>query len=356
MKRTILFGGLVLGCALAHAQAGIARAGGAPAAQPAPAAGTGAMAQPQQAPLQPLPAPVLAQPRPPVPAERSQALGQQPGMPQPLPAGTPMLAPPADLKKEALDRIAPLTPAEIKDLRRDLNERANAMTEPMEPPAKPVRRQVRLDLSPGAAPEQVRAAFAQGSVVTFVDAAGRPWPVVHADNFAPTGFDVATFGTNGVSVGVKTQAARAGNMAVLLEGLSAPVTFGLVSGQREVDYSIEVQLPRYAPNTAPPVGAVERLPQLGADDLMNYLLNTPPREARALKVDSAGVQAWQVGPQRMVVRAEGLLASPAWTRRQSSATGVTVYDLPLTPVVLLASQGQLATIRVSGFAATKEQR
>ena len=69
MKRTILFGGLVLGCALAHAQAGIARAGGAPAAQPAPAAGTGAMAQPQQAPLQPLPAPVLAQPRPPVPAE-----------------------------------------------------------------------------------------------------------------------------------------------------------------------------------------------------------------------------------------------------------------------------------------------
>lgn len=356
--RIIVLSTFLVICGCAYAQNGIARAAApapAPAAQQSQVPATAPTPTP---PAQALPAPALG--ATPSVSHRNPVLTPtpmpQPGMPMPLPAGTPSVAGPADLKREAIDRIAPLTPEEIKDLRQDLLRRGNAMTEPMEPPPKPVRRQVTLDLSPGASPEIIRAAFSQGSVVTFVDAAGRPWPVMHADNFAPNGFDVATFGANGVSVGVKREAARAGNMAVLLEGLSVPVSFGLVSGQREVDYSIEVRLPRYLPTAPPPVGMVDRNPALGAEELLNYLLNTPPQGAKALAVDAPGVQAWQVSAERMIVRAEGLVASPAWQRRQSSATGVSVYDLPITPVVLLAAQGQLTSVRVSGFAATKEQR
>ncbi len=271
-------------------------------------------------------------------------------MPAPLPV------PPADLKTEAIDRIAPLNPKEILELRKELGARAAAMNQPLEPVAKPVRRVVRLDLSPGAAPEVIRTAVSQGSVVTFLDAAGRPWPVVSADNFNPAGFDIATFGVNGVSIGVKAASARAGNIAVLLNGLQTPVTLSIQTGQREVDYGVEFHIPKMLPGQAAPVGAVEQVLSLGASDLMNFLLNTPPEHARALKADSSLANAWQISPDRMIVRTTGVVASPSWRRRQSSAMGVSVYDLPLTPVVLVASEGQLLPVRLSGFGATREQQ
>jgi hypothetical protein len=58
----------------------------------------------------------------------------------------------------------------------------------------------------------------------------------------------------------------------------------------------------------------------------------------------------------MIVRTEALVASPAWQRRQSSTSGVNVYDLPLTPALVVAAQGQLMNVRLSGFAGTRERR
>lgn len=335
-------------CANAWAQTGLSRA-----ANPAVPPGGAAPVQPLPPPDIPAAAPRVAN-RNPAMSSAGQVAPVGAPMPAPLPSGA--VQGPLDLKREALERIAPLTEQEILELRRDLDKRSAAMNQPLDPVGRPVRRQVTLDLSPGSAPEVVRAAFAQGSVVSFVDAAGRPWPVLHADNFAPQGFDIATFGGNGVSVGVKSGGVRAGSIAVLLEGLSSPVSFSIVTGQREVDYSVEVQLPRYLPGAPVPVGAVEQGPSLGAADLMNFLLNTPPRDAVALTVDAANMKAWQISPQRMIVRTDALLASPAWQRRQASATGMSVYDVPVTPVVLVAGPGQLTTVRISGFTGTKEQR
>jgi len=332
---------ILLLCDYAWSQNGMTRA---TPAQPPATSGV----QLQAAPAQPgqIPAAPPAAPRQPLPA------GYTPGQPMPV----PLPGPPADLKAEAIDRIAPLNAKEIIELRRELGARAGAMNQPLEPTAKPVRRVVRLDLAPGVAPEVIRTAISQGSVITFLDAAGRPWPVVSADNFNPGGFDIATFGTNGVSIGVKSQTARAGNMAVLLEGLQIPVTLSIQTGQREVDYSVEFHIPKMLPGQAAPVGAVEQVLSLGAADLMNYLLSTPPEQARALVVDTSLARAWQVSSDRMIVRTTGVVASPPWRRRQSSALGVTVYDLPLSPVVLVASEGQLMPVRLSGFGATREQK
>ena len=218
-------------CDYTSAQNGLVRA---TPAQPAASAGG---VQLQSAPTQPAQMPAAptapAAPRQPLPA------GYATGAPMPM----PLPSPPADLKAEAIDRIAPLTPKEILELRKELGARGAAMTQPLEPTAKPVRRVVRLDLSPGVAPEVIRTAISQGSVITFLDAAGRPWPVLAADNFNPSGFDIATFSNNGVSIGVKSAAARAGNLAVLLEGLQIPVTLSVQTGQREVDYSVNSMCP-----------------------------------------------------------------------------------------------------------------
>ncbi len=301
------------------------------------------------APVQPSARPVLAPQLP--PAATPTARGP---MPTPLPGG-PMASAPVDLKAEAIERIAPLTAQEVIQLRQELDARATAMQQPLTQVGKPVRRVVSLDLSPGAAPEVFRAAFGQGGVVTFMDAAGRPWPVLELENYNPSGLDVSVLGSNGVSIGVKSSSTRIGNIAVRLEGLSSPVTFAVAIGQEEIDYSLEMQLARYLPGAPAPVGAVEGLPSLAAPDMMNYLLGTPPTSARQLTSNNSVVRAWQISPQTMVVRTEAMLASPRYSRRQSSANGMTVYELPISPKLILASQGQMQSVSLMGFEGTKER-
>lgn len=300
--------------------------------------------------VQPAATPVIGSPVvvPPPPPVTTPSVSP---MPMPMPQGVP-----ANLVDEALDRTAPLTPEEIRDLRRELDSRSNAMNEPLTPVGRPVRRLVNLDLSPGSVPEIIRVSYGQGGVVTFLDAAGRPWPVIAVENFSPRGLDVAVLGTNGVSIAVRAPTARVANLAVQLEGLASPVTLSVSIGQSEIDYSVEMQLPRYLPGAPAPVGSIEALPSLAASDLLNYLLGTVPTGIRVLQTNMAGVQAWQINAQTMVVRTEALLASPRYHRRQSSANGLTVYELPVSPRLILASQGQMQQVALSGFDATKEQK
>lgn len=319
------------------------------------AANTSAMAQQgsvrvtQGPSVQPVAAPVLAPQLPPAATPTSRG-----PMPTPLPGG--QMAAPIDLKTEAIERIAPLTPKEVLELRRELDARSAAMQQPLTSVGKPVRRVISLDLSPGASPEVVRSAFGQGGVVTFLDAAGRAWPIVDLENYNPSGLEVTILGVNGVSIGVKNQGTRIGNIAVQLQGLSSPVTFAVATGQAEIDYSVEMHLARYLPGAPAPVGAVEVLPSLAAPELLNYLLGTPPQSARQLSADNAGVRAWQVNAQTMIVRTEALLASPRYSRRQSSANGLTVYELPISPKLILAAQGQMQSVSLTGFEGTKEPK
>lgn len=296
--------------------------------------------------VQPVAAPMIAPQLPPAVTPTSRG-----PMPTPLPAGVSSI----NLKEEALDRVAPMPPQDVLEFRREIGSRSDAMQQPLKPGGKPVRRVISLDLSPGASPEVFRTAFGQGGVVTILDAAGRPWPILDVDNFSKD-VSVALLGVNGVSIGLKTESARQGSIAVRLEGLPSPVTFSVVAGQAEIDYSLEMQVARYLPGAPAPVGSVEGLPTLASADLMNYLLGTPPKSARPLTSDGGGVKAWQTSPQTMIVRTEALLASPRFSRRQSSANGMTVYELPLSPKIILASQGQMQSVAVSGFEGTKEQQ
>jgi hypothetical protein len=89
---------------------------------------------------------------------------------------------------------------------------------------------------------------------------------------------------------------------------------------------------------------------------MDYLLGTVPAGIRKLSSSSQNVQAWQVSPTLMIVRTSALLASPRYSRRQSSGTGTTVYELPVTGRLVLAAEGQMQTVTVGGFEATKEAK
>ncbi|HBJ86950.1 MAG TPA: hypothetical protein DDZ88_24445, partial [Verrucomicrobiales bacterium] len=104
-------------------------------------------AQPEA--VRPLPAPNIGTPesgiRPPGPAQ--QFVPGAP-MPTPMPAGSVAATrAPADLKQEAIEQTAPLTVREILELRRELQDRADAINQPLGPIGKPVRRLITMDLS-----------------------------------------------------------------------------------------------------------------------------------------------------------------------------------------------------------------
>lgn len=303
------------------------------------------------------PSPPAAAPAASAPANSAQASRRSGGntpMPMPLP-GTFM----PDLVNDSIQMVAPLSVEEIKRLRLELDKRSRAVTEAMAPQGKPSTRVVRLDLSPGATPEVIRISRSEGSIVSFIDAAGRPWPIEKADSFNPTGIDIASFGANSISIASKMDQA-VGNIAVRLEGMSGAMSFKVLSGHaavREIDYSVDMQVPKYLPGVPAPVGSVVTQSSIGVDELMDYLLRTPPRSAKELKIDGLpGAMAWQTSAGRIMFRTDRLLLSPNAKRRQSSSDGMTVYDIPATPVALLSIDGRMVNVQISGYSITKEAR
>lgn len=267
-------------------------------------------------------------------------------MPSPVTGAT---RPQTDLVEDTIDRVAPLTPQEVIRLRKELDSRNNALTENIKTPPKPVTRLVRLDLSPGNAPEVIRIAPGEGTVVTFVDAAGKPWPLAEGASFNGDAVDVQKFGDNGLSIGMR-QNNRVGNAVVLLADMPSPISFSIVPGQREVDYSVQMAVPRYRSGSIDMVGAASGQPTFNGPELLNYLLKTPPSSAQKLTIEGLpGATAWQITPSKMVLRTDALVANPAWFRKQSSGDGMSVYELPISPVVLVAVGGRYVSAKIQGF-------
>lgn len=305
----------------------------------------------------PMAAPEIGQQAPQAQA-RAQAPSAAPAQSQRRP-DAPMPVPGQELVREAIQMVAPLDTQQIKAVRKELNERSRAASEPIIPQAKPASRVVSIDLTPGATPELIRISLSEGAVVSFIDAAGRPWDVKKADSFNPQGLDIALFGDNSISVASKMEQA-VGNVAVLLEGMSSPLSFRVISGHaasRELDYSVVMQLPRYLPGQPVPVGQISSQPSLGADELMDYLLRTPPRGSKTLKVEGLpGALAWQTPSGRIMLRTDRMVLSPNWKRRQAGTDGVAVYDLSVTPYVLVSDSGRMVNVKISGFSITQESR
>lgn len=276
-------------------------------------------------------------------------------MPGAQPQGAPMPSPlPArNLVQDSLDQSVPMDSDEIRRFLTELLKRNQAATENYtgRSPAKPVTSVESLDLSPGATPPVVRVAMGQGAVISFADAAGRPWPIADDINFNAAAYEVKLIAPHLYTVKLNKPAAA--NITVVLKDLPRPIVITALPATDEADYLKEFTVPRFIDGVAPPsvVTAVSTGGlALNAPELLNYLYRTPPKEAKALGVlGMPGVMAWQNGPTTMVVRTSGLLVIPAWMRRHSSTDGVSVYEIPLSPVVTVAQDGMQHRLTINGF-------
>ncbi len=291
-------------------------------------------------------------------ALQAQPSGQAPqasqgALPSPntQPTNVAMPTPYMSTSQSVLDRVAPLTPKEIVKLRTEIEQRRDAFTQNVtgHAPAKPTSTQTTIDLSPGGTPPVVRIAPHQGATIMFVDVAGRPWPVEAADNFNDSGYDVKQMAKHVFSVGMKQP--EIGNIAFKLKDIARPVMVTVMPAQGSTDYNLDLVVPKFLGGVPPAaLASADPAPSHMSDALMPYLYRTPPRSALRLNVGGAGdVMAWQVTPTSMVVRTSAMVLSPAWSRRQGSSDGVFVYELPLTPVVVISRDGTMQNISLSGI-------
>ncbi|HFH4314355.1 DotH/IcmK family type IV secretion protein [Pseudomonas aeruginosa] len=250
--------------------------------------------------------------------------------------------------QQAVEQAAPLNPAQIKNLRRqvDETERAAAALPRFFP--KIVTNSVTVSLSPGATPQVVRLFSGFVTTLMVVDQAGNPLIVKTVDvgggdkDFTVTWEkDAEKSGSNYVKISPKAPYAF-GNVSITLVDVSVPISLTLVSGQREVDDRVDVRVQGIG-NIATAV-----LPKGVAPAILTMLSGFGPDGAKLLTSSNTEVMAWEY-KDKFFVRTNYALLSPAYLSMQRSPDGIAVYEIPRTPVVVALSNGAPLNVSLSGY-------
>ncbi len=250
--------------------------------------------------------------------------------------------------KAVVDEASPLTPEQIKALRKIVDDAERAAAAPPRFVPKPVSTTVTALLSPGATPPVIRLATNFVTALLFVDQAGNPLNVLEVTPGGASAFTITWLKdqkSNKIDVSPKSTYAN-GNVSILLDGIPTPVSLTLVSGQREVDYRVDVRVKgRYLMGNAGTGGSSVE----GASPLMLTLLDgVAPDGARPLLSSNADVQAWEYR-NRFYIRTGLTLLSPAYVSTVRSADGTAVFEIPPTPVVITLSGGVTGQVNLSGY-------
>jgi intracellular multiplication protein IcmK len=267
----------------------------------------------------------------------------------------PPLPPLPDVNQEAFRRVqqdaGPLTEAQIQKLGRMLDATERAAAEPPRFTPKAVSSGVVASLAPGATPPVARLFVNHVTTVVFLDQLGNPLSVRAVDLGAPDSFTMtyapqADGTTNYVSLSPKSIYAT-GNIVVTLEGVSAPVSLTLISGQREVDYRVDVRVKGI---TAKGAVSMSGLPSTLDPGALTMLGGLTPADAKQLSTDSTSVPVWAKG-QLFYVRtpAGAELLSPAYIGMARAPDGSTVYEIPPTPVVVVRAGSDRSYVKISGY-------
>ncbi|MBA3662493.1 MAG: type IV secretion protein IcmK [Gammaproteobacteria bacterium] len=246
-----------------------------------------------------------------------------------------------------LQQNMPLSPQQIVQLRQqiDMSQRAAAVA-PVVPP-KPVSSTLMINLAPGTTPPAVRLAQGYVSSLVFVDSTGSPWPIAAFDIGNPKAVTIQWDGKSNILLLQSILPYTDGDIVIRLVGLPTPVTLELVSGQRVVDYRVDVHVPGIGPNTKDlPIGST--LPDSANQLLLGILDGIPPPGSKTMRVIGADAQAFSMG-EKMYLRTRLTLLSPGWIGTMVSPDGMHAYELPKTSSILVSKYGEPAELRIEGW-------
>lgn len=249
--------------------------------------------------------------------------------------------------KQLLDKISPLTPEQIVEMRKQQDKTQQAVATTPNTPPRPVSSTLTIDLSPGVTPPVIRLSAGFVTSMVFVDSTGQPWPIADYSLGNPKNFNIQWDRKTNTLFVQSTTAYNTGNLAIRLATLDTPVMLSLVSGQREVDYRVDLQVNGRGPNAIAPVVG-DGLPSTNPV-LLSVLDGVPPPNSTELEVSCGLGRAWLLPNKRLIFRTQLTVLSPAWTAVVSSADGTHVYEMTQTPLILASQNGKPVKIELRGL-------
>jgi intracellular multiplication protein IcmK len=246
-----------------------------------------------------------------------------------------------------MEEVLPMSPDQITKLHRfyDLTLQAKASTP--NPPPTPNFTSIVVNLEPGSQPPVVRLSAGFVTSILFVDSTGSAWPVTAYSIGDPTNFNIQ-WDQKGNALFIQSLKQYShGNLAVRLWGLDTPVMITLVSGQRNVDFRVDLQVGGRGPDAKAPI--VDTTYNAKVNPLLiNILDGIAPRGSIKLGVTGGYGEAWYADG-RVYFRTKLTVLSPAWTATVASPDGTHVYEMMLTPFILASQNGKTIDIKLSGL-------
>ena len=250
---------------------------------------------------------------------------------------------------KTLQNAMPLTPAQIKTMRKMYDDsQAAAAAYPGTAP-KPTSKSDIISLAPGATPPVIRLQAGYVTSLVFVDSSGQPWPITAYDLGDPDTYSIQPTAPDGKSNTLIIQsksAHKSGNLAVMLKDLNTPVMITLMPGQKNVDYRVDMRIPGLGPNAkALTVG----MPESSNPTLASFLDGVAPAGAKLLKLEGGGDSQIWLYAHHLYMRTRLTMMSPSWSATMKSPDGTNVYEFAETPVVLVSNHGKLMQLKVEGL-------
>ncbi len=255
--------------------------------------------------------------------------------------------------------VSPLSPNQAKTIRHLWNESQRMTTYKGSAPPEPVNSSKIVNLENGQLPTIVRLSAGYVSVIAFYDATGAIWPIKGYSIGNPSSVNIVwNEGTaddevtgEGYSNTLLLQAQtlyKTTNMVVMLRGLNTPVVLELIPGQQQVDYRMDLQVPKQGPLAK----KVEVTDLLTGNNVPGYLIdlinNIPPARSVQAHVQGGEAQAW-IYKKKLLMRTPLEIISPAWATKLNGPNGlVHVYELPLTSSVIALKNGDVVKLKIEG--------
>lgn len=244
--------------------------------------------------------------------------------------------------KQMLNRTLPLRPDQLIHLRKELDKSKQAVATPAHSPPTPVSSTLTVDLSPGSTSPVIRLATGFVSSIVFLDATGQPWQIGDYSLGNSKDFNIQWDQKTNTMFMQSTKDYATGNLAVRLAKLDTPIMISLVTGQRVVDFRVDLHVKARGPKAVAPI-LEDSLPSAAKSTLVSILDGIPPKGSIEMKVIGDPSRAW-IHKGKLLFRTKLSLLSPAWTAKVSSADGTKVYELNKTPVLLASKNGKAIKI------------
>ncbi len=250
--------------------------------------------------------------------------------------------------QRALREALPMSPDEVTRYRRESEGVRRATVAPLGA-VRPVTRSIRLSLKPGEQTPVVHVKPGSVSSLTFSDITGAPWPVLSVVTGNPSAYVAQSAGEEGKTNIIVVSAIQdyyPSNMLVTLVGHPVPVSIALSPEGNDLDYRVDVAVMNRGPNASQDVVGVSNMAPTNDLTMVKFLDGVPPDGARRMGTTSSEVEAWKF-EDVLYIRTRGDVLSPAYTARTSNVSGVHVFTMAESPVVIVSTDGRLANVRLT---------